>query len=106
LYQLVRQTGAVADHIFTIEFEDPGVQAFSFTFGWTGQWEGIMIMKTDNDSNWMTRRTLMITGGLTVAAIALKHRKAIASVEAKDAVPKEVKIAQFSDRGKEEILSP
>jgi thiol-disulfide isomerase/thioredoxin len=33
LYQLLRQEGAVADHIFTIEFEDPGVQAFSFTFG-------------------------------------------------------------------------
>lgn len=33
LYQLVRQKGAVTDHIFTIEFEDPGVQAFSFTFG-------------------------------------------------------------------------
>ena len=33
LYQLVRQKGAIADHIFTIEFEDPGVQAFSFTFG-------------------------------------------------------------------------
>jgi thiol-disulfide isomerase/thioredoxin len=33
LYQLVRQKGAVTDHIFAIEFEDPGVQAFSFTFG-------------------------------------------------------------------------
>jgi thiol-disulfide isomerase/thioredoxin len=33
LYQLVRQTGAVTDHTFAIEFEDPGVQAFSFTFG-------------------------------------------------------------------------
>ena len=33
LYQLVRQKGAIADHIFTIEFEGPGVQAFSFTFG-------------------------------------------------------------------------
>ena len=33
LYQLVRQKGTVADHIFTIEFQDPGVQAFSFTFG-------------------------------------------------------------------------
>jgi thiol-disulfide isomerase/thioredoxin len=33
LYQLVRQKGAIADHIFTIDFEDPGVQAFSFTFG-------------------------------------------------------------------------
>jgi cytochrome c biogenesis protein CcdA/thiol-disulfide isomerase/thioredoxin len=33
LYQLIRQQGDVADHTFTIEFEDPGVQAFSFTFG-------------------------------------------------------------------------
>jgi cytochrome c biogenesis protein CcdA/thiol-disulfide isomerase/thioredoxin len=33
LYQLVRQTGAIADHTFTIEFLDPGVQAYSFTFG-------------------------------------------------------------------------
>jgi thiol-disulfide isomerase/thioredoxin len=33
LYQLVRQSGDVTDHVFTIEFEDPGVQAFAFTFG-------------------------------------------------------------------------
>ena len=33
LYQLVRQSGAITDHLFTIEFGDPGVQAFSFTFG-------------------------------------------------------------------------
>lgn len=33
LYQLIRQRGPVTDHIFTIEFQDPGVQAFSFTFG-------------------------------------------------------------------------
>lgn len=33
LYQLIRQKGAIADHTFAIEFEDPGVQAFSFTFG-------------------------------------------------------------------------
>jgi hypothetical protein len=33
LYQLVRQKGAVTDHIFAIEFEEPGVQAFAFTFG-------------------------------------------------------------------------
>ncbi|HTB97755.1 MAG TPA: thioredoxin family protein [Terracidiphilus sp.] len=33
LYQLVRQKGAISDHIFTIEFEDAGVQAFAFTFG-------------------------------------------------------------------------
>jgi thiol-disulfide isomerase/thioredoxin len=33
LYQLVRQKGSVKDRTFVIEFEDPGVQAFSFTFG-------------------------------------------------------------------------
>jgi thiol-disulfide isomerase/thioredoxin len=33
LYQLVRQKGAIKDHTFTIEFEAPGVQAYSFTFG-------------------------------------------------------------------------
>ena len=33
LYQLIRQQGPVSDHTFVIEFLDPGVQAFSFTFG-------------------------------------------------------------------------
>jgi len=33
LYQLVRQKGVVRDGTFTIEFLDPGVEAFSFTFG-------------------------------------------------------------------------
>ncbi|MBS82283.1 cytochrome c biogenesis protein DipZ [Variovorax sp.] len=33
LYQLVRQRGAVADRRFEIEFLDPGVEAFAFTFG-------------------------------------------------------------------------
>jgi methionine-S-sulfoxide reductase len=33
LYQLIRQSGAVEEHEFTIEFLDPGVQAYSFTFG-------------------------------------------------------------------------
>ncbi|MBB5326488.1 cytochrome c biogenesis protein DipZ [Tunturiibacter gelidoferens] len=33
LYQLVRQKGAITDHTFTIEFLNPGVQAFAFTFG-------------------------------------------------------------------------
>lgn len=33
LYQLVRQTGPVTDHTFSIEFMDPGVQAYAFTFG-------------------------------------------------------------------------
>jgi len=33
LYQLVRQSGAVRTRTFQIEFLDPGVQAFAFTFG-------------------------------------------------------------------------
>jgi cytochrome c biogenesis protein CcdA/thiol-disulfide isomerase/thioredoxin len=33
LYQLIRQSGDVREHVFTIEFLDPGVQAYSFTFG-------------------------------------------------------------------------
>jgi hypothetical protein len=33
LYQLVRQKGAIRDRDFTIEFLDPGVEAFAFTFG-------------------------------------------------------------------------
>jgi thiol-disulfide isomerase/thioredoxin len=33
LYQLVRQKGPVRDRTFTITFLDPGVEAFSFTFG-------------------------------------------------------------------------
>jgi thiol-disulfide isomerase/thioredoxin len=33
LYQLIRQNGAIADHTFEIQFLDPGVHAYSFTFG-------------------------------------------------------------------------
>ncbi|MBV9528197.1 MAG: cytochrome c biogenesis protein DipZ [Sphingomonas sp.] len=33
LYQLVRQKGAARERTFTIEFLDPGAEAFSFTFG-------------------------------------------------------------------------
>jgi hypothetical protein len=33
LYQLIRQNGVIADHTFAIEFLDPGVEAYSFTFG-------------------------------------------------------------------------
>jgi hypothetical protein len=33
LYQLVRQQGGIRDRTFEIEFLDPGVQAFAFTFG-------------------------------------------------------------------------
>ena len=33
LYQLIRQTKPIADRLFEIEFLDPGVEGFSFTFG-------------------------------------------------------------------------
>jgi len=33
LYQLIRQQGPIKDRTFEIEFLDPGVEAFSFTFG-------------------------------------------------------------------------
>jgi cytochrome c biogenesis protein CcdA/thiol-disulfide isomerase/thioredoxin len=33
LYQLIRQSGPVADHTFEIRFADPGAQAYAFTFG-------------------------------------------------------------------------
>jgi hypothetical protein len=33
LYQLVRQSSVVNDHTFSIEFLDPGVSAYAFTFG-------------------------------------------------------------------------
>ena len=33
LFQMIRQKGAVEDRTFQIEFLDPGVEAFAFTFG-------------------------------------------------------------------------
>jgi thiol-disulfide isomerase/thioredoxin len=33
LYQLIRQSKSIADRLFEIEFLDPGVEAFAFTFG-------------------------------------------------------------------------
>jgi hypothetical protein len=33
LYQLVRQNGAIRARTFAIEFLDPGVDAYAFTFG-------------------------------------------------------------------------
>ena len=33
LYQLIRQSGPIVDRTFEIRFLDPGVQAYSFTFG-------------------------------------------------------------------------
>ncbi len=33
LYQLVRLSGPVTDHTFEIQFLDPGIEAYAFTFG-------------------------------------------------------------------------
>jgi hypothetical protein len=33
MYQLIRQPGPIVDRTFAIEFLDPGVEAFAFTFG-------------------------------------------------------------------------
>jgi hypothetical protein len=33
LYQLIRQPGSVEEHLFEISFQDPGLQAYVFTFG-------------------------------------------------------------------------
>jgi hypothetical protein len=33
MYQLIRQPGPIVDRTFDIEFLDPGVEAFAFTFG-------------------------------------------------------------------------
>jgi Thioredoxin like C-terminal domain len=33
LYQLIRQSGAIADYTFEIRFLSPGIQAHAFAFG-------------------------------------------------------------------------
>jgi hypothetical protein len=33
LYQVIRESGGISDHTFEIEFFDPGIQAYAFTFG-------------------------------------------------------------------------
>jgi hypothetical protein len=33
MYQLIRQPGGITDRRFEIEFLDPGVEVFVFTFG-------------------------------------------------------------------------
>jgi len=33
MYQLIRQSKPIVDRRFEIEFLDPGLKAFSFTFG-------------------------------------------------------------------------
>jgi peptide-methionine (R)-S-oxide reductase len=64
-----------------------------------------MLQKSENDVRHLTRRTLIVAGGATVAAMALKLRHGAAVVEAKGDVPKEVKVVQFSDAGQRGDIS-
>jgi peptide-methionine (R)-S-oxide reductase len=64
-----------------------------------------MVQKSENDVRRLTRRTLIVSGGAAVAAMALKFRNGAAVVEAKGNVPKEVKIVQFSDTGQREDIA-
>src|SRR4029077_5545403 len=57
LYQLIRQKGPVEDRTFEIEFLDPGVQAFAFTFGLSCDWRidadpSTILCTFPGDSSW------------------------------------------------------
>jgi peptide-methionine (R)-S-oxide reductase len=64
-----------------------------------------MLQESEYEASRMARRTLIIAGGAAVAAIALKFRNGIDTVAAKESVPKEVKIVQFSDAGHREEIA-
>jgi hypothetical protein len=58
--------GAVEDRTFEIEFLDPGVQAFAFTFGW----EGVLVTQTLSHKPRLTRQMKMAAGGRMASAAA------------------------------------
>jgi peptide-methionine (R)-S-oxide reductase len=62
------------------------------------------LMKPTIDAHRMTRRTLFVSGGCAVAAIALKLPNGMETAEAKESLPKEVKIVQFSDAGQRQDI--
>jgi peptide-methionine (R)-S-oxide reductase len=65
-----------------------------------------MVRKPESDAGGLTRRTFLVAGGVTAAAIALRLRSGMEAVEAKGNIPREVKIVQFSDSGQRgEIVS-
>ena len=64
-----------------------------------------MIQKSENDSNRMTRRKLIVAVGAAVAAVAFNTHGGIEIVEAKGNVPKEVKVVKFSDTGEREDVA-
>ncbi len=64
-----------------------------------------MVLNLNSDANRMTRRSFFIACGTGVAAIVLKLRNGIETVEAKGSAPNEVKIVQFSDTGQRENIA-
>jgi peptide-methionine (R)-S-oxide reductase len=72
--------------------------------GWN-RVEGIMVQRLDSDRNRMTRRAFVIAGSAAIAAIGLRLRNGVETVEAKGSAPKEVKIVQFSDAGQRENIA-
>jgi peptide-methionine (R)-S-oxide reductase len=72
--------------------------------GWN-RVEGIMVQRLDSDRNRMTRRAFAIAGSAAIAAIGLRLRNGVETVEAKGSAPKEVKIVQFSDAGQRENIA-
>lgn len=64
-----------------------------------------MLQRLDSDTSRMTRRVLLIGGSAAIAAIVVRLRSGIETVEAKGNVPKEVKIVQFSDTGQREDIA-
>lgn len=64
-----------------------------------------MVQRLDSDRNRMTRRAFAIAGSAAIAAIGLRLRNGVETVEAKGSAPKEVKIVQFSDAGQRENIA-
>jgi thiol-disulfide isomerase/thioredoxin len=62
LYQLIRQKGPIGDRTFEIEFLDPGVQAFDFTFGWR-HWARKMNIRCQQPARRATRQRKEVPGG-------------------------------------------
>lgn len=58
--------------------------------------------KKQMDEAVVTRRAFVLAGGAAAAAAVFSIRRGAAPVEAKSALPKEVKIVQFSDAGQRE----
>jgi len=64
-----------------------------------------MVQEPENDVGSITRRALLIAGGVSVAAFVLRMRHGTGPVQAQASAPKEVRIVQFSDAGKRQDIA-